>query len=526
MIRVMIVDDEPIIRTGLEKVIDWTALGCCVAAVAENGAAAIRLIESSSPQIIVSDIKMPKMDGLELAKRLHELRYDCKIILITGYKEFEYAQKAVRYGVREYVLKPVDHEKLMESIQKLVFEIQAEEAISREQEQLRERVKLSEPLLRDKFLSDLLFRSVEGLINLHEKLEYFGIELKCFRLAVVAVENYDTITRNWTENDRLVLPYMIQEHIECLASERNLNVIIFTRDYSVYCFVDCAGDAENDDSTEFFGVLAEEIRGKCHFVVSVGLSNVYDAAENVYRARREAEMCAAQGRTLGEGSIVCASDLEGGRRDDFDRENIQLWTDALQNGVEMDDALEKLLTELRKPEDTPSARAAVAEILMSSMCTFLSQNGKSEKAKRIYDGVMAEISRADALADYLRILEESCRKMIDLTRMHNVSRNGRIIDRAKEYMRENSDRDISLEDVAAHVFLSKWYFSKLFKRETGENFNECMNALRIERAKQLMSEEPMLKTYEIAERLGFPNVRYFSQLFKNITGMTPSEYRG
>lgn len=525
MIRIMIVDDEPIIRAGLSRVIPWDSLGCEVVAIAENGEAALAQIDTAQPDIVISDIKMPRMDGLELMRILHERRMGCRGILITGYKEFDYARRAVKYGVREYVLKPVDQDQLTESLKKLVEEIRCERDVLREHEQLRERMHESMPLLRDKFLSDLLFRRSAGTYSVRDRLNYFGIGLRRFVVAQIVPDDYPTLTRNWTEDDRLILTYLIADQLQSMAAETGRDVVTCIQEEQVYAFIDCGEDQDLHLVLDFCAQLAQNVYDQGHFNVSIGVSSITDDPSRIRRARHEAERCIAHCGGLGGACVMCIDDI-GAPEESGDPMDFKDWIAALKSGAGMDEALEAMMSVLRVQEDTVAVKAAITEILMTTMRVFGAEYGSVDSVHERFQDTLQGLYNARSVREYCDLLDKNCRLLCEQVRQKNASRNNRIMEVARAYMEQNSDREVTLEEVASRVYLSKWYFSKLFKKEVGQNFNEYMNRLRIERAKKLLRDEPHLKNYEIAERLGFSNTRYFAQLFKSMTGTTPTEFRG
>lgn len=404
MVKVLIVDDEPIIRTGLQKVIKWEELGCVVVGIAENGVEAYGKAKELGPELIISDIKMPKMDGLELAERLEELEPDIKVILLTGYKEFEYARKAVEFGVCDYILKPVDHQELRRAIKRAASEIEKRKAELIEKETLAARVQNSLPILRDKFIGDLLFDNAGMIRHVYERLEYFDIYIGNFIIVVLEMERSNDVSL-MEESMQQLTCFTIEE----IRQKFGTAVIPFLRGSTVYCIINGVEDIPPDrgEISKYFEQLAERISCYGDAAAFVGVSQSYRGPFFLKQAREEAQ-------------------------------------------------------------------------------------------KQIED----------------RLAEKM------------VSRNTYTVEQAVAYMKENSGREVTLEEVADHVYVSKWYFCKLFKKEMGVNFSDYMAKLRIEQAQKCIRENPALRNYEVAELLGFGNVRYFSQLFKKVTGKTPSEFRG
>lgn len=166
-VRVMVVEDEPMIRRGIIQVLPWKELDCEIVAEAENGMDGLEKARRFEPDLVISDIKMPKMDGLSMIEKLKKENPQMEVILLTGFQEFEYAQKAITYGVSDYILKPVDQEEMTRIVGKLAGRIQAAAARQDEWKLLQEKVKESQPILKEKFLHNLLFYSPGTIYHIY-----------------------------------------------------------------------------------------------------------------------------------------------------------------------------------------------------------------------------------------------------------------------------------------------------------------------------------------------------------------------
>lgn len=404
-IRVMVVEDEPMIRMGIVSVLPWEELGCEVVAEAENGLEGIKKAEIYHPQLVISDIRMPKMDGLSMAEHLKQMDSDIQIILLTGFQEFAYAKRAIQYRVREYIVKPVDQEELLCAVVKLSGYIRNSLESSAERERLRSRAEESASILKEKFLASLLFHSEDSEFHIYGKMEEFQIEVGDFAVLSASVDSFYELEKCFTEEDIHILLFLIEEQLEMLLEDASFSYTTFRHEKTVYAIVFGSEDMFSGGILgEYAKRLEKGVESSSRFHISAGFSDCHRGADQIRVARSEADACVAEKR--------------------------------------------------------------------------------------------------------------------------RQSRNRFIMDKAVVYMKENAGRELSQEEVADYLHISKWYFSKVFHKETGTKFSEYMGRIRIEEAKRMIREHPELKNYEISDRLGFGNVRYFAQLFKKVTGKTPSEFRG
>lgn len=525
--KVMIVEDEQVIRRGLQKVIPWEQLGCELAAAVENGAQGCEKAMEIKPQLVISDIRMPKMDGLEMTRILRGMFPKLRVILLTGYKEFEYAQKALEYGVEDYVLKPVDHEELISVIRKQAEEFQHEEEEEKERERLREQLAQSLPILRDKFLSSLLFSSPETIYHIYERMDYFNIRIRRFILMAVEIDSFYALEKQFSEEDIQILLFLIENQIENAAGERALEPVIYRHEKAVYVILPCSEEENMDDIILFAREVEENIRSSCSFTVSVGISAFHEEAMQVRQARKEAEACITRNYYLGPGNVICYGDI----CTEDQQENLcpEICPDAyyqsLRSGQNITGEMEKLCEELKGTGNLVALKSSALELVSKSFRLMVQEYGESRKLQELMDGSMEQVFTAKNIQGYLSALRETSGNLESFLSEQRISRNRYLVEKAVAYMKANCTREVSLEEVSDTLYVSRWYFSKLFRKETGIKFSDYMIRLRVEEAQRLIRENPGLHNYEIADRLQFGNDRYFSQVFKKVAGMTPSEFR-
>lgn len=528
-VRVMVVEDEPMIRRGIIQVLPWNELDCEIVAEAENGMDGLEKARQFEPGLVISDIKMPKMDGLTMIEKLKKQNPQMEVILLTGFQEFEYAKKAIMYGVSDYVLKPVDQEELIQIVGKLVGRIQAAAARQDEWKLLQEKVRESQPILKEKFLHNLLFYSPGTIYHIYEKMDYFNIKINNFFVLEAAVDSFHELERGFTEKDIQILLFLIEEQAEELLELYGFSAVTFQHEKAVYIIVSGGGENLGQEMMSEYGRQLEEQVGKRGgFTVSVGISNPHTGAQQVRTARMEADQCIAQSWYLGTGSVICYCDFR-----EQAAQEVPVWEmDAdeyytcVKQGNSVMEKVEIICRQIEGVENISLIRSCVTEIVSRSFRILIEEYGENEDILEQMEQMLEQAYYAKRRQNCERILRETGRWIEQWIQERQQSRTRYIIDEAIQYMRENCRREISLEEVADHLYISKWYFSKLFHKEKGVKFSDYAGMLRIEEAQRIIRENPKLKNYEVADMMGFGNVRYFSQLFKKVTGRTPSEYRG
>ncbi|MGN0354978.1 MAG: response regulator [Muricoprocola sp.] len=526
-VRVMIVEDEPIIRKGIATVIPWRQLGCETPVLAENGEEGLKKAMETDPQLIISDIRMPQMDGLNMAEELRKRGVKAKIIFLTGYREFEYAQRGISYGVSDYILKPVDQDQLTVVVEKLVQEIQREESEENEWEKLKEKMEESIPILRDKFISSLLFHSADSVELICEKMEYFHIRLQTYTVFSIALDSFHDLEKSFTETDIQLLLFLITEQVEQIAERYGCSVITYQYQHTVYVIVSVTTKVNAETILELGKKIEEQVKEKGRFSVSIGISNIYEGAENMRKARTEADQCVAQRAFLGNGCVVCYHDLETMEiKHSLEEIETERFYEALRSGENVKETAEYLKTQIGRNRNLTILKTTMTELLSKSLRILIEIYGEDEELTKQYDICMEKIFLTRNVNGYEEIMLSFGIWADNYIQEKQVSRTDYLMNKAIRYMQENCRKEITLEEVAEQVYVSKWYLSKLFRKVKGEKFSDYLSKLKVEEAQRIIREHPDLKNYEVADMIGFHDVRYFSQLFKKISGKTPSEFRG
>lgn len=516
MYSVLLVDDERIIREGLSKKISWGRYNLALFGEASNGEEGLEKICHNDIHIVITDIKMPGMDGLELIRRAVQIKPGLRFIVLSGYDEFEFAQQAMQYGVRYYLLKPTK----MQEIDKILREVSEELARQQEErsfiEKIKENMQKSLPLIKEQFFRDLIMHKMYTSREMGSYLSFFDIPTDSVRKVTLLLfspageQSYEKIfslqliCRRCLEERGLLLTTIIKE---------TLAVVVRTM--------------ETDELLERIGEIKSRFNRFYNQPVTVAISGsaplealhtLYEEARNYLRYRFY----------CGEDSIITRQDTVGGEGG-YERSDLEYYIEeaclAIQCGNEGEyrAAVGFFWSELKKEKLLQrSIHNAIIDLLLKA-----ARYNRYESLS-FYTDYMKRIEETDTLEDLEAMIDECCiavtRKNYELFR----SKRNRLVEKMKEKVQENIARpELTLKWLAKTlIYANVDYLSKLFKRETGEPFKHYLARLRIEEAKSLLQRLPDMPVAEVACSVGFgENARYFGLVFRKYAGQSPSEYR-
>lgn len=530
MYGMVVVDDKEDIVLGIEKLGNWEQIGIQVAGTASNGVEALEILKRTRARILITDIRMPHMDGLELTKQAKELDSGIKIIILSGYDEFSYAQQAVKLGAQEYLLKPARIEVIREAVLRAREQLIHEEKKHYEMLRLKQKLRESIPFLRGEYFNSLISAPVKDLKKMEDKLKYLGVELDTnnFRVMVVSLDDYEAIHRTYTCEDFDLLMFAVINIIEETVSEYGSNVT-FKSAKSEVCIVMNLHENLSDNIFTAAELCRDRIKEFLEQSVSVGIGRFYSDPQGICHSYREA-LKAVQNRFItGKGCIINIDDIDVGGDIRF-RYPYELADELLQYltvgaAARASEVYEQLVSELYNNNmSCPQLIKRYLVQYVSIISKKLMENGISME-----DIIGSEIEYVTRLETYQtledvsvelnRLVNTVCDHIMNLKKQNEKNN----IDIVARYINENYMKDISLNDISKLVYMSPSYISTLIKEHLGETFVERITRLRVEQAKVLLLSGDD-KVYEVADKVGYNDRRYFSDIFKKYTGLTPKEY--
>lgn len=539
MIKVFLVEDEMLIREGIKSSIEWEKEGYEFVGEASDGELALPMILKGKPDILITDIRMPFMDGLELSKVVKQELPDVKILILSGYDDFSYAKEAIRIGITEYLLKPVSSAKLLEVLDAVSEQISQE----REEKDLKQiymqEMKENTELKKMKFFRRLLSQD----ISLGEALEQgkeFGMNLSAALYQIVLFKAQASVEGQESHEEFLQAYEYVEKTVAGIPY-----IYSFQRGLDGWAFLFTADGAEELEEgrrnfilqleklgeqfsgVEYFGGIGREVTRLRELPVS------FAEAEKAFASRFTKEM--NQIVSAQEVIVVAANDeLETKNFGELEQTH-HVVEKFLNNGAreEVESFVDACLGQI--PEDNFRSLIMRQYVIMNiyvtvmSFCEkIISDTGQvmeeqilQERGEELKKAVNTAESREDIRGYVIHLLEQA----VELRNTASGKRYSDIIGQAKEQIESTyMEETISLNTVAAGVGMSPSYFSSIFSKEMGKTFVEYLTEIRIEKAKELLVCTSM-KTSEVGYEVGYKDPHYFSYIFKKIQGCSPKEYR-
>lgn len=535
-IKVFLVEDEMVIRRGIKNSIDWEKEGYIFCGEASDGELAYPMIIKEKPDILITDIRMPFMDGLELCKLVKEELPNIKILILSGYDEFDYAKEAIRLGVTEYLLKPISSGKLLEALNGVSESIRREkedkDLVRKYMEEMRENTEHE----KQKFFEQM----IAGNLSMADALETG----KKYEMNLSA-GMYNLLLFRFTlgeENRKSGELLGEAEYAIKKLTERLEYVFEFQRDVEGWAFLLMADNEEqmSERVKELSKDLEEIMKNYSTIAYFGGIGQPVARLRELEESFREAERALAARFTMELNRIISVEDIRMAQNvDTLDDIEITSFGEIektrtmlekfLNNGTEdeIDEFVDVYINEL--PEENLKSvlmRQYIimdAYIVMMSFCEKIEGiEGEMQAQSEELKNSMKTIQTLEEIKNYIRML---LKKIIGVRDTISGRRYSDIIEIAKDQIRKTYMSDeISLNTIAAEVGMSPSYFSSIFSKEMGKTFVEYLTEIRMDRAKELLMCSSM-KTSEIGYEVGYKDPHYFSYIFKKTQNCTPKEFR-
>lgn len=535
-IKVFLVEDEMVIRRGIKNSIDWEKEGYIFCGEASDGELAYPMIIKEKPDILITDIRMPFMDGLELCKLVKKELPNIKILILSGYDEFDYAKEAIRLGVTEYLLKPISSGKLLEALNGVSESIRREkedkDLVRKYMEEMRENTEHEKQKFFEQMIAGNL--SMADALETGKKYE-MNLSAGMYNLLLFRF----TLGEENRKSGELLgeAEYAIEK-----LTERLEYVFEFQRGVEGWAFLLMADNEEqmSERVKELSKDLEEIMKNYSTIAYFGGIGQPVARLRELEESFREAERALAARFTMELNRIISVEDIRMAQNvDTLDDIEITSFGEIektrtmlekfLNNGAEdeIDEFVDVYINEL--PEENLKSvlmRQYIimdAYIVMMSFCEKIEGiEGEMQAQSEELKNSMKTIQTLEEIKNYIRML---LKKIIGVRDTISGRRYSDIIEIAKDQIRKTYMSDeISLNTIAAEVGMSPSYFSSIFSKEMGKTFVEYLTEIRMDRAKELLMCSSM-KTSEIGYEVGYKDPHYFSYIFKKTQKCTPKEFR-
>lgn len=527
--RILIADDEEQIREGIIKKIDWEKIGYTIVGSAENGLDALEKAEHLHPDVVMTDIKMPFMDGLELGAKLRESMPSIKLIIFSGFDEFEFAQQAIKMHAAEYILKPINSEELTETLKKIKIQIDREVDEKRNIEVLKKQYQESLPAMREQFLTSLM----EGRISKEQlkiKAAQFQINLQAdgWAVALLRVDAKEKTARVLQGKEELV-PILLK----CTTEEELKEYFSFVD----FLAADCVAVIAEIHSSDGIIPLVNRMDQVCKSArrvlgtkVMAGISTVTTSLYQLQPYYQEAQSALEYSAVMGGDKAIYIADIEPdtSMKAAFDEhdENEIINAIKLANKQEVSSKIDAVFEQFRAVV-LPLGQYQIFLLEMMTSLLKVLHSYKIDETEIFGENFsfVQTISKLHSLDDMKRWCTDVCMKISAIIERERLDSTKLLTRNAEQYVHEHyADPDISVENLCSYLHVSPAYFSTVFKRESGMSFVSYLTDVRLRKAVELLNVTDD-KTYIIAQKVGYTEPNYFSYVFKRKFGVSPSKYR-
>lgn len=532
MYKLLLVDDEVLVREAIAENIHWNELGYELLSVCENGKEAIEYIKKNKVDVVITDICMPFIDGIDLSKYIYENHLPINVIIFSGYNEFEYAKKAIKYGVSEYLSKPVTAYELSEILGNLKKNLDKKREVEAEFDKLNKSYFKNRILIQSKIIEKLIMGN-EIEEESRKDIEEYGLQMDYleYRVAIVEIDIYSDLYN--ANEDKIkkgemksFVIYNISDEIikkynagEVCKGDNNKGLILLWTNHS----------REFEDKINLiFKEIQEEVFKVLKLKITISVGEIVYSLSDLHKSYKDAEQLLLYRYLWDENQI-------------FDREKLK---NKLNGSVNLDNVIDKVILGIKLNEKKQIEEKIIeiqellknAYIRKNKICLYLFEivsqacdllrtyNLTDDFIYRKKEEVITRITESRSLREAMLILKEFCYMSCDEMYKQRDSDGNKQAMLALDYIEKHyGDFDLNLNVICSYVCVSISHFSTIFKNYTGDTFMEVLMRTRMQKAKELL-ENTSLKNYEISEKVGFRDPHYFSIAFKKATGKSPKEY--
>ncbi len=538
--KLLIVDDDLLVRLDLHTLIDWNAMGIDLIDDASNGIEAIDSIEANQPDIVILDLGMPLMNGLEVIAALIVKGFKGKIIVLSCHEDFENVKEAMQMGAIDYLRKHLfKKEELADSIRKAIDIIKNESVEKMERNKLVQLSEQNRKVIQRGFIRDL----INGIVNIGDwktvgiKIKDMGVDIDFTKYVCIIIEiddlyllkekyfqeqlkkllsSFDSIIESMVKNWENCLEGGIREGEYCIFMNFQSNQSYMNANNIIY---------------EYCTQILNNVVNYLNIQVSIGISKLFNDISSLQDSYSQARLALDGKLYLGKNRIIHFSEIESYTntpKNQINKVEIDIIEAITNTNSDIGECVGQIFDDFRKQQvKTEYFRLFSFELLVLTSRILKEYNIGYESIFSYEYLPYHYVMHIETIDEIQLWFEDICIRISSEINKRGLLKNKNLnheVSRSLEYIEMNYNRDISLQEIADYVNLSRTYFSNLFKKETGVGFVEYLIKYRIEKAKELLNDS-CRKIYEVGEICGFSNYRYFARTFKRITNLSPGEYR-
>lgn len=535
MFKVLIVDDEELIRKGLTKILQRSCEEFLVIGEASNGVEALELIKKDLPDIVISDVRMPFMDGIALMNSLEVSYPSIKKIILSGFSEFNYVRDSMKSGALDYLLKPVDDEELINLLKRIAKDINSDSEKKLKELNLRIQLNESLPLLGEVFIRELVSGKIFSKNELENKLKYFNINVTTCKycIIIISIDNFQLLQVKLGAEDAKLKAFIVRNISEEIVSNHttffscmdNFNLILAVSIPESESFgINKLMSEIYDNVLKFSGTRVTICAGKAAETISA-LNSSYVSALEILKYRFYNK----------RPGIITSDDISGFLKAGFNKEILnscmEKFVVRLKNCIEI--ANHKLVAEIideyclmltEMKTDPSEAIKSFMEICIKIQMSVPEFDKSISELYGFEYSFIKQMEIYDTLDEIRKYTIEVFEKVVENLEDVRKRKDKKLVEIVKSYIQKHYNEDVTLNKIVEITYLSSSYVCDLFKSQAGENIIDYLTRVRIEKAKSLL-KDLKIKTYEVGQMVGYEDATYFSKVFKKVVGVSPTEYR-
>lgn len=533
MYRILLVDDEILVRDAIKENIDWKSIDCELVGDCENGKQAAEFVQEHQVDIVLTDILMPYMDGMELSHFLHDNYPDIVIVIFSGFGEFEYAKKAIQYGVSEYLLKPVTAMELTGVIEKMKQKVDQQRREKSKMDKLAqnsEKYRKNEQIIRSKNM-EALVNCTTDVNKTIQRLSEMGVDISAasYRVALFDIDLYSGMYKLDTEKrqESALMAFVLFNISDEIVTREKAGIAYQEGNNRVgILFQETWSRNFTSKTKEICREIQQKTKEVMGFDVSMGIGKWVKKPEELIQSHDMAAQTLQYRYLLGGNLLIDMEEKHPAQEINLD-ESLADLKEFMKTGQK--EQVDQTLATIEE---------AIRQALMekSRACMYLQQvirtmdnagedvSADMDRIREDRDELLRQVTDQKSFEDACKVVQKHTDRIFEILSEMNTSSSERQARLAIDYIQKNyMDPDLSLNSICSYLNISTSYFSTIFKDETGETFTEVLIRTRMEKARELL-EKTTMKNYEIAEKVGFSDPHYFGISFKKMTGCTPTEY--
>lgn len=535
--KILILDDEPILRQGIINQIKRSGLEVRIIGEAGDGASGLELVRELAPDIVITDIRMPGMDGIAFIEQAQRINGKLEFIVVSGYSDFEYAKRAIRLGVSDYLLKPVEDEELKDSLTRMMSRIEERRSSRNEMNRLRKETHINRETLRQQYMTRMLHQAEQPYTSTAERDEQLSrIETKYghYLAVVLMIEPIRLPNRSFRSGDESLIWFAVQnilsERIAVVGRDGVLFRHVLHDRESVYLL----GIDNRSRNPEVKAWLEEVLYGLQTYLkleVTIAMGTIVDRIGQVQQSYHHAKQAIRNKMVHGTGRIYDYESLQkqSGERSvlltEEDESKLFYWlkecsAEALQGWIG-----QRIQSLAQAPSSTyMQLEWLCADLYLVFRKYLLTNSSVTDWIIGEMDDLLHWLQNLSQWQDAAQQMQRIAANIVGHLTQHNRASNKDLMEEVRRHIEACFDKHLTLQSISERFFIHPNYFTRRFKEKYGQSFVDYLTSIRMRKAADWLRETD-IKIQDIANRVGFEEASYFSNVFRKYYGMTPKQYR-